>query len=127
MNFILVFIGGGIGSLLRYALGRFFSTKFFALGYFPFGTLCVNLLGSFLIGFVGYFVANKLFSDDFRIFFIIGILGGFTTFSSFGLEVFNMLEHKDYLKMILYVLGTNFFGIILVSGGWWLSKTIQGL
>lgn len=125
MSLFLVAIGGAIGSLLRYLLGKILPTKIPILGQFPISTLSVNLLGSLIIGLVGYFVIQKNISEELRLFFIVGILGGFTTFSSFGLETFTMLEHKEYLKMVLYLFATNILGVLCVGFGWWISKKIQ--
>lgn len=127
MSLFLVAIGGAIGSFLRYLMGKILPTKIPILGQFPISTLSVNLLGSFIIGLIGYFVMQKNISEEFRVFFVVGILGGFTTFSSFGLETFAMLEHREYLKMALYLLSTNILGIACVGFGWWISKTIQNL
>lgn len=125
MSLFLVAIGGAIGSLLRYLMGKILPTKIPILGQFPLSTLSVNLLGSFIIGIIGYFVIQKNISEEFRIFFVVGILGGFTTFSSFGLETFSMFEHREYLKMVLYLLTTNILGVVCVGLGWWISKTMQ--
>lgn len=127
MSLFLVTIGGAIGSLLRYLVGKILPTKIPLLGQFPLSTLSVNLLGSLIIGLIGYFVVQKNISEEFRIFFVVGILGGFTTFSSFGLETFSMLEHREYFKMALYLLTTNILGVACVGLGWWISKTIQNL
>lgn len=127
MNLFLVAIGGAVGSLLRYLVGRILPTKTAFLGEFPMATLGVNLLGSFIIGILGYFVMQKIIGEELRLLLLVGILGGFTTFSSFSLETFSMLEHREYFKMILYLLTTNILGVLCVALGWWLSKTMQNL
>lgn len=123
MDFVLAAMGGAIGSVLRYFLSKVLPLKFLVWGTFPLGTFTVNLIGSFLIGFASFLVAQKILGNDFRVFFIIGILGGFTTFSSFGMDTFNMLAQKEFLKAVFYILSTNILGFILVGAGWFLSKT----
>ncbi|PAF45027.1 fluoride efflux transporter CrcB [Helicobacter sp. 11S02596-1] len=124
MDFALVALGGGLGSVLRYWLGKVLVLQFVAIGGFPLGTLGVNLIGSFLIGFASFLFAYKVLGADFRVFFIVGVLGGFTTFSSFGMEAFDMLAQKEFFKASVYVLGTNIFGLLLVGLGWCLSKML---
>lgn len=120
MNILLVAIGGALGSILRYLLGKMLPLKMTAV--FPLGTFSVNLIGSFLIGVLGFFVIQKFINEEFRLFLIIGMLGGFTTFSSFGLDTFNMFMQKEYLKAFVYIFTTNIFGILLVFLGFIFSK-----
>ena len=93
---LYVFIGGGIGSLLRYLISLF-CTRFFGSG-FPFGTMTVNLTGCFLIGFLfSLSTETRYLPPSGRIFLITGFLGGLTTFSSYGLESANLaLQGNTY-------------------------------
>lgn len=127
MECIWVGLGGAIGSILRYFLSKIAPLKILIWENFPIGTLAVNLIGSFLIGFLGFLLFQKIVDNDFRLFFIVGILGGFTTFSSFGLEAFGMFLEKDFLKMTLYILGSNILGITLVGLGWFIGKYVLGV
>ncbi|PAF48074.1 camphor resistance protein CrcB [Helicobacter sp. 12S02634-8] len=123
MDFIWVGIGGAIGSVLRFGLGKLLPLKLWVWS-FPLGTWSVNLIGSFLIGFVSLLLAHKLLGNDFRVFFVIGVLGGFTTFSSFGLDTFTLLLQKEYFKAIFYILSTNLLGLVLVGVGWGVAKVV---
>lgn len=94
-NYFIVFVGAGIGGMIRY-WGSSFVYKFLP-PTFPYGTLFVNLLGSFLIGLIMYyFDANKLINQETRIFLTVGICGGLTTFSTFAYETINFLKQREY-------------------------------
>lgn len=102
--------GGFIGSLARYGVGGLVHRQF-PLAIFPYGTLLVNLLGCLLIGLLaGLAESRQLFGPQFRQFALIGVLGGFTTFSTFGYETMAMLRDADYLRA-----GAN-VGISVVGG-----------
>ncbi len=109
MNVVLVFLGGGVGAALRWWMSSSIQSDFF-----PYGTLSVNLLGCFLIGIlsVSLFENPKL-----GLLLITGFLGGFTTFSSFGLDAFELLQGKAYKTFFTYVLSSNLLGILLVMVG----------
>ena len=122
---ILLATGGALGTVLRYALSGL--TYRFTGGIFPWGTLAVNLTGSFAIGFLwGIFEAENM-SPQMRNFLFIGILGGFTTFSTFALESLNLFRDGEVRLAITNVLASNFLGIVLVFIGFFLSKYIINL
>lgn len=99
---ILIGIGGFLGAIARYILGGEFQSSF---TYFPAGTLAVNIIGSFLIGFIMFLAEfGGTFSEETRIMLTIGFLGSFTTMSTFSYECFKMLEEN---KILLF--GANAF------------------
>ena len=123
-NFILVGFGGLIGSVGRYFCSIVIS-RLYPTVTFPYGTLFVNVLGCFFIGFLGGVGANKqLFAEAGRIFLFTGILGGFTTFSAFGLETFYFIRTSQWSFLFLNVFLQITFGIGAVILGYWLSKFI---
>ena len=102
MNWLWVAGGGAIGSALRYGLALFVQRSLGA-GW-PFGTLAANVIGSFIIGCMyELLVAREVFSEEVRLFTMIGLLGGFTTFSAFSLETLLMFQEGDWLLAALYV------------------------
>jgi len=108
---LLVFVGGGIGSVCRYAMSTALQRSY--PGPFPVGTFFVNLLGCFVIGLVGALgLERAAIPPQARIFIMVGILGGFTTFSSFAWESLGLLTVRDLLRASLYVGGSVFCGLL---------------
>ncbi|NLO77116.1 MAG: CrcB family protein [Methanomicrobiales archaeon] len=105
---LIVSIGGFIGAILRYLLGGLFQG---GIATFPVGTLGVNVIGSFLLGFVMYLSEyGGLFSEETRIFLTIGVIGAFTTMSTFSYESFRMLENNEF-----FFFGANLFMMMLFT------------
>ncbi len=124
-NYIVVFIGAGLGGVLRYWLSGFVYK--FLHPTFPYGTLSVNVLGSFIIGVVMYyFDANELISQQLRIFLTIGLCGGLTTFSTFSYETINFLKEREFLYAGLNILLNLFLTLFVLFVSYKLSKIISG-
>ena len=101
-SFLFVFIGGGLGSMLRFGLGKWISTLHTQL--FPFGTLIVNILACFILGLViGLADHKQLFSPATRLFWTVGFCGGFSTFSTFSNETLELLQGGFTLHVFLYI------------------------
>lgn len=114
LNAFLVGSGGFAGALFRYTLAGALH-RYLPLATFPYGTLCVNLLGCLLIGFfAGLADSRLLFVPEVRTFTLIGLLGGFTTFSTFGYETFAMARDGEVLRASLNVGLHVVLGLILV-------------
>jgi CrcB protein len=117
MNILWVGIGGALGSMARYlvvvALGRSLSNP-----VFPFGTLAVNVIGCFVIAYIGGLAADRInLTGDARVFIFTGILGGFTTFSAFGYETFYLWKTSQIALAFLNVLANCVLGF----GAVWLG------
>lgn len=112
---LLVFVGGGIGSVARFGLSRILSN--FAMGGFPFATFSVNIIGAFLIGL---FWGSPFLSDknSWLVFLTVGLCGGFTTFSSFSWENFNLLKQGQVLLFITYALLSVAACLLATWGGY---------
>lgn len=117
---LLIGAGGFIGSALRYLISLFIQNK--VLSTFPFGTFAVNVLGCFLIGAVYALSERGNLGAEWRLFLATGILGGFTTFSSFSNETVSMMRDAQYGPALIYVgssvilgLLATFFGIFLIK------------
>jgi len=103
INFLFVAIGGSIGASLRYFAYLFFK-NYLLSNYLFLSTLFVNVFGSFLIGYAIMLMETKNLSEDFiRYFLIIGVLGSFTTFSTFSIESVDLLLSKKFLNAFSYM------------------------
>ena len=119
---LMIALGGAIGSVLRYVTGG--TVHRFMGSTFPWGTLTVNLTGSFLIGFLWAFFDRFSGSSVTRSFVFIGILGGFTTFSSYTLETFNLIRDGEVKLGLWNMLAGNLLGLALVFAGFYLCQLI---
>ena len=123
MGFAIVFLGAGIGGALRHGVNMA-AVRYLGFG-FPFGTLIVNILGSFLMGLLaGYFAFRPGIGQHIRLFLTTGVLGGFTTFSAFSLDSALLIERHAYGMAAGYIVGSVaasasalFFGLALFRGG----------
>ena len=109
--YLLVALFGAAGSVLRYSL-YLITPRFFYLN-FPVSTVIVNLLGSFFIGVCISLFDKSIITENIRIYIAIGLLGGFTTFSTFSMDLFNLLNKSLYVEMISYLLLSVFGGVLL--------------
>lgn len=121
MNLLLIALGGALGTLLRYAttLAAHRWTERFG---FPFGTLLVNLSGCFLIGYLHGLFVSKSLPEAYRLPLVVGFLGGFTTFSSFGSDMAQMMSRGEYTRASVNFLANNVLGVALVFAGWALAR-----
>jgi len=124
MKWLLLFAGGGIGTLFRYAVSGA-AYKLFGVG-FPWGTFSVNAIGAFIIGVLWSIADVSMLSPEQKVFILIGILGGFTTFSSFMLEFMNLIRTGEYVTAALYITITNVIGVIAVFSGFFLIRVVRG-
>jgi CrcB protein len=116
-NYLLVAIGGLIGSVARYWMQGFVADR--APSDFPYGTLLVNILGCFLIGlFFALAQERNLISPEWRILLTTGFCGGFTTFSTFSFEALALMREGNIMYAGLYVGGSVLFGFFATYAGW---------
>ncbi len=112
---LLVGIGGFIGATLRYILGGWIQSSFVN---FPVGTLTINTTGSFFLGLIMYLSEYQgFFSEETRIFLTIGIIGAFTTLSTFGYESFRLLDDSKLTLLTIYLVSTVLFSMLAVYSG----------
>ncbi|PKP12825.1 MAG: fluoride efflux transporter CrcB [Bacteroidetes bacterium HGW-Bacteroidetes-3] len=121
---ILLLIGTGsfIGGVLRYSISQFIQTKF--LSTFPFGTLGINIIGCFTIGFVFALSERTNMSPEMRLFLATGICGGFTTFSAFSNETFSLMRDGQLFYASAYITSSILFGVFATFIGYSLLKLI---
>ncbi len=122
-RWILIGLAGFAGTLLRYGLSGWIARRFGET--FPLGTLIVNLVGCFLAGLLFYLMFDRyLVNQTIRIVLIIGLLGGFTTFSSFGLQTFTLLRDGEMGLALLNIAASNLGGLLMVWVGYSLARIL---
>lgn len=113
---LLVFVGGGLGSSVRYVIGKYLNAPDMS---FPWGTFLVNIAGSFIVGLAfGWLLQKSKFTDDFLFFLVVGFCGGFTTFSAFAHESLTFLRYGHYNLFITYVISSMLVGLFCVWLGY---------
>jgi fluoride exporter len=112
-SYLLIALFGAIGTVARFSVVQI-TPKIFQ-STFPIGTLVVNLLGCFLIGLFSGILNTKFISIDenFKNYITIGFVGGFTTFSSFSQDFFNLVNNSNYLLAFIYIFISVFFGLLM--------------
>ena len=121
-NILAIMAGGSIGAACRH--GMFLAVQRVAGTSFPAGTLAANLFGSFLIGFLWALFDETHWAHEWRLFVFTGLLGGFTTFSTFTRESFQLFKVGEWKTAAAYVLVSNILGILLVFCGILLCKRL---
>ncbi len=119
-SLLLVFFGGGIGSVLRFVIGKYLNSSETGI---PYGTFAANIIGSLLIGVIlGLAVKNQSLSNNQVLFLATGFCGGFTTFSTFAYENHVFLKAGDFTSFAIYTIGSFIIGFLAVFLGLYLVK-----
>ena len=122
-SFFWVALGGAVGSVARFGVN--IVTPRFLGQDFPWATLTVNILGSLVMGFLAAFLTEKYADQpDLRLFLLTGVLGGFTTFSAFSLDVFNLVQRGESSTAMIYTVASVVLSIIAVFAGFMVSRAI---
>ena len=122
-NLLLVVVGGGIGAGIRHLTNM--GALRLAGPNFPWGTMAINIVGSFAMGLFIAVLARRGGSNELRLFVATGILGGFTTFSAFSLDFATLWERGATLPALAYALASVIGAIIALFLGLWLARTVS--
>lgn len=120
MSIFYIGAGGFFGATSRYIVSIFFENIGLNTNL---STIFVNVFGSFLMGIMFYFLTSNS-SDFYKMFFVIGFLGSFTTFSAFSLDSLNLLLSREYFELFLYIASSVFVSILFIFIGFILAKEI---
>ncbi len=122
---ILVFFGGGVGSLCRYLLSRWITGN--VISAFPYGTFLVNISGCLLIGFFVFYFTEARFGPEsltWRLLLVTGLCGGYTTFSSFSLENIQLIENGKVFIFLAYTFASLLLGFLATYTGIIIARNI---
>lgn len=120
---MIVFLGGGLGSITRFGLGKWVNT--FHNHHFPFGTLAVNIVACFVLGFaIGLADHRQLISPTSRLFWTVGFCGGFSTFSTFSNETWTLIQNGFHLSSVVYIISSLILCLVAVIGGIYLGSRL---
>lgn len=123
LNVLAIFLGGGIEAVLRYLVG-FNLSKYFEISL-PISTFLVNIIGSFVIGFLFFFFMEKTdITPALRLALTVGFCGGLTTFSTFSLEVFGMLTNHQFVQAFSYIVLSIIVCVLMTMIGAYFAKLI---
>jgi CrcB protein len=123
MNPLMVFIGGGLGSLCRYGIANRLSVY---SSSFPYGTLMANVLSSLLLGLITGLVMQEveLISNEIKLLIAVGFCGGFSTYSTFTNETFQLLQAGNWTLVLVNIIGNLLVCLFAIFVGMWISKVI---
>lgn len=122
-NVIAVFLGGGIGAVLRYLTG-FFAVRFLSVNLLV-ATFAVNIVGCFILGLLfAFFIDRPEINTSLKLALTAGFCGGLTTFSTFSLELFEMLKNAQYMQVLVYLTLSLIIGLLAVWVGVCCAKLI---
>ncbi len=123
VNFLVVFVGGGLGAAFRFGLGTWIGQRWGRS--FPLGTFVINVSGSFLIGLLMTMMAERFMENPvWRLLLVVGVLGGYTTFSSFEYETGKLVTDGEYLYAVLNAVLSVMLGFVALKTGEVLAKII---
>ena len=134
LNFMTIFfiaIGGALGSILRYLLTEFsfklLKNSNLIMAKLPLGTMSVNILGSFIAGLIYYFLVKNFnnFDPKIKSFLLTGLLGGFTTFSAFSLDILRLINAKQINIAVIYLVASILLSLFAIFLGFYIAKFID--
>jgi CrcB protein len=123
-NILLVLVAGAVGSLARYLVSTYANRALQIGAMFPIGTLAVNLIGSFLAGLVFGLTIDSANQKTWRILLITGFMGGFTTFSAYALDSYQLANAGDIKGFATNILANNVLGLVLCFAGILLARVV---
>ncbi len=122
MKYVAIFLGGGLGAMMRDIVSRFVYSLFFPT--FPYGTMAVNVLGSFLFGFLWQLTERLIVSREIKALIFTGFLGAFTTFSTFSFETVNLIREGEIKFAVLNIVASVFLGLFCIFLGIFFAKQV---
>lgn len=122
-SWIAVFIGGGLGSLARFGLGK--TVNYFHNHHFPWATFIINIFACFILGFLVELADHKqILSPVTRLFWVVGFCGGFSTFSAFSNDILTLFQQGHNISLILYILLSILIWVIATFSGLFIAERI---
>ena len=131
MTIFFIAIGGALGSMLRYLLTEFsfklLKNSNLIMAKLPLGTMSVNILGSFIAGLIYYFLVKNFnnFDPKIKSFLLTGLLGGFTTFSAFSLDILRLINAKQINIAVIYLVASILLSLFAIFLGFYIAKFID--